>query len=272
MIFGEGLWRDAYRRMVWGPVRRVLEVAPVPWELAAVRGMGRLAAVASPGRSARVQANLTRALAHRHDLDSVTREAFASHFSNQYLSFSFAKCSAPHLDRYLRFEDLQRLDAAHEKGKGVVLMHPHMGPAQLPLHVLGCLGWPMHQIGGGRVTAVELSPTGAWAAQLRHDLESRMPVTVHDGRRFLRPVLRALGDGGVVMSACDGTGGGEEIGRRYPREVLGVRMAIPVGPVWLALKSGAPLLTVLCRRDRTGSAWFVADVGSEIELLRDHEL
>jgi len=84
---------------------------------------------------------------------------------------------------------------------------------------------------------------------LRRELEGELPGTIWDGRGFLRPLLRALQAGEVVLAACDGTGGGEEIGRRLDRTVLGQRMALPVGPVWLALQSGAALLGLTTFRD-----------------------
>ena len=193
-------------------------------------------------------------------------EAFAAHFSNQYISFSFAKCSTENWEKYLVFEGLEHLQEAVSRGKGVVLMHPHMGPAQLPLHVLALNGFHMHQIGGGEVTLVELSKTGQWAADTRSRLEARMPVTLHDGKKYLRPVLRALKQGAIVMSACDATGGGKELGRRETRKVLGREYGIPVGPIWMARQSGAPLLSIRCVRNRGSSpAMFRHIIEPEIE-------
>ena len=147
-----------------------------------------------------------------------------------------------------------------------------MGPAQLPLHVLGQLGFDMIQIGGGRNTRVQLSPTGEWARLRREELELRMPVRVHDGKQFLRPVLRAVQHGSVVMSAADGTGGGDEIGKRLSRIVLEQRMGIAVGSVWLAAMAQVPLLTLHCFRNPRPGAMYVAEIGDEIPLDRDQPM
>ncbi len=278
MIFGESGIKDLYRKVVWGPLRQGLQAAPVLWEVKAVRALGRAAGAAMGGKLDHVKDNLRRGLGQRDDLDRLARDTFATHFGNQYIGFLFGKCTADTWPRYLEIRGLEHLVAARDLGRGVVLTHPHMGPAQLPLHVLGVRGWPMHQVGGGRVAAVELSQTGQWAADTRAALEDRIQATLHDGNRFLRPVLRALQAGDVVMTACDGTGGGEEMGRRVVQPVLGQPMGIPHGPVWMAWKSGAPLLTVRTWRNRgpdrprndggSGRAWFVAEIGPALDFDR----
>lgn len=270
MIVGEHPWKDVYRRVVWGPGRGLLEALPAPAEVRILERVARAAAAALPARRAGLRRNLRRAFPEADEgrLDALARDAFAAHFANQYASFSFGKCDAGNWPRYLRWEGLHHLQEVAASGRGVVLMHPHMGPAQLPLHVLGTLGWRVHQIGGGRVTRVELSETGRWAAETRARLESRMPVVLHDGKRYLRPVLRALEQGEVVLSAADATGGGEELGRRYLRPVLGVPMPVPVGPVWLAARSGAALLTLVCHRNPERGPPYVAEIGPEVAIPR----
>jgi len=271
MIVGEHPLKDLYREALWGPGRRALEALPAPLELDVLRAGGRVAAEILAHRRGALQANLALAFpdAPPEALRRVAARAFQAHLANQYISFSFQKCGPSRWERYLRFEGLARLQEAWARGRGVVLAHPHMGPAQLPLHVLGLLGWPMHQIGGGRVTAVQLSAAGQRAAETRRVLERRMPVTLHDGRRFLRPVLRALQKGEVLMTAADATGGGEELGRRLSRDLLGQPWPMPVGPVWLAWTSEAPLLTVVTHRgDGDGPPW-VAEIGEEVVFPRD---
>ncbi|NOY26793.1 MAG: hypothetical protein GXP62_13050 [Oligoflexia bacterium] len=279
MIFGESGLKDAYRKLMWGPLRQVAQAAPPLFEVALARGMGRAVARAMPAKVRHIARNMRRGLGDRDDLLVLARQTFATHFGNQYIGFLFGKCDAKTWPRYLELRGLEHLEAARARGQGVMLMHPHMGPAQLPLHVLGVRGLPMHQVGGGRVTLVDLSETGRWAAQTRADLEDRIQATLHDGGKFLRPVLRALQDGGVVMSACDGTGGGDELGRRSPRLVLGQRMGLPIGPIWLAWKAQVPLLTVRTVRNRGpelprrdgghGRALFVAELGPPIDFTRD---
>lgn len=271
MIVNEHPLKDAWRRVVWGPGREALEALPAPAELIVLDRLARAAALALSGRRAALRRNLRRAFpaADEGQLDRWARDAFAAHFANQYASFSFGKCDAATWPRYLRWEGLARLQEVHASGRGAVLMHLHMGPAQLPLHVLGRLGWRVHQIGGGRVTRVELSETGRWAAETRARLESRMPVTLHDGKRYLRPALRALEQGEIVLTAADATGGGEELGRRRLRTVLGAAMPVPVGPVWLAARSGAALMTLVCHRNpQPGPPW-VAEIGPEVPLPRE---
>jgi KDO2-lipid IV(A) lauroyltransferase len=277
MIFGEGRAKDAYRRVLWGPVAEGLVSLPGPWDQWVVRALGRSAVRFAGRKHQEVLDNLMRAFpsgvaANGSPLEQVVSDAFATHFANQYIGFSFPSCGKDNWSDYLEIRGLDVLQSHVDEGKGVVLAHPHMGPAQLPLHVLGVMGLPMVQVGGGRITRVTLSETGEWARQRRAQLESRMPVDVHDGKHFLRPLLRSLASGSVVMTAADGTGGGEEIGRRLNRSVLEHSMGIAVGSVWLAAMSGAPLLTLHCFRNPRPGSMYVAEIGSEIPLDRDQPM
>lgn len=274
MIFGEGTIKDLYRKFVWGSGLDALGLLPAPWEHRVVRLAGRSAALAAHRKRREVEQNLLRAFPEGHDaagrtLGSIAQDAFAAHFANQYIGASFARCTSSTWPEYLGWRGLDILQDHLRDGRGVVLTHPHMGPAQLPTHVLGCMGMDVVQIGGGRVTEVTLSETGEWARQQRLERERRMPVEIHDGARFLRPLLRRLSQGAVVMTAADGTGGGEELGRRLIRQVLGQHMGIPVGAVWLALNSGAPLLTLHCYRNPGDGPLYMAEIGTEIPLDRD---
>ena len=274
MIFGEGIIKDMYRRVLWGPGMQMMEAIPPPWEHRLVRGLGRSASYFARRKRVEVEDNLRRAFpegmtADGRSVQDIAQEVFASHFANQYVGPTFSACSLEQSHHYLSWRGLSHLDAAEREGCGVVLAHPHMGPAQLPLHVLGLLGKRVAQIGGGRVTRVDLSATGEWARMRRETYEQQMPVHVHDGRAYLRPLVRFLEDGGIVLSAADGTGGGEEIGRRLPRAVLGRSMGIPAGPIWLAIRGQARLHPLHCYRSTSPGPLYIAEIGPEISLSRE---
>lgn len=267
MVIGESPWKDLYRRAVWGPWRATLERLPPGRDYQLNRRLGVLAGRAARKKRAEVRANLERAFPGRADLDTIAREAFGAHFVNQYASFAFGRITDGNWAEYLRFDGLERLYASRARG-GVILLHPHMGPAQLPLCVLGAMGMPLHQIGGGEV-AVEKSAVGEWASETRDRLERRMPVTLHDGAGFLRGVLRALSDGGVVLTACDGTGGGRELGRRLERSVLGQRMRVPVGAFYLAWRAGVPIHTLYTIVDPRCPKRHISVIGEAVPVVRD---
>jgi len=270
VVFGESRLKDVYRRVVWGPYRRGFELLPLGSEVRANRALGLLIAQLARGKRRQVERNLRLAFPDR-DLRPVIDQLFATHFMEQYISWSFHRIDAHTWSRYLRLEGRPHLDAALATGRGAVLTHPHMGAAQVPLCVLGVLGYGVNQVGGGGVE-VELSETGRWAESMRHDLEGHIRARIWDGGGFLRPLLRALADNEVVLTAMDGTGGGREMGRRLTREVLGQPMNLPVGGVYLALRSGAPLLPLVTYRDPTGTALFVSEIGPPVDLPRDAPL
>lgn len=262
MVFSESALKDVYRRLAWGPWRHLLETAPAGWEIRANRALGRAAGRVVRGRRAELDRTLREALGTAQ-VQGWVDQAFATHFANQYVGFSFQKVREDSLSRYLSLQGLERLDAALAQGRGAVLAHPHMGLPQLPLHALGLLSYDVHQVGGGR-PEIELSPVGREVAELRDRLEERIHATLHDGGAYLRPVLRALEGGGVVLTACDGTGGGRELGRRAGATVLGRTMRLPVFPIWLARRTGAVLLPLATHRSG-GSSLYQARIEAPID-------
>jgi lauroyl/myristoyl acyltransferase len=268
MVIEENPLKDVYRRLVWGPWRELLERLPAGWEYRANRRLGLCVAAVARNKVAQVAANMDRALGADPQRPALARETMGTHFLNQYASFAFGKVKVDNWDAYLRFEGIEQLEAHARSGRGAVLIHPHMGPAQLPLCVLGVRGFRVHQIGGGE-PAVEKSETGRWATGLRHDLEGRMPVVLHQGGGYLRSLLRALRQGDVVLTAGDGTGGGKEIGRRYPRAVLGHTMGVPVGGFYLAARSGAAVHALHTVRDPQRPGRWLSVIGPEVDFPRD---
>ena len=251
MVFGESRLKDVYRLLVWGPYRLALGVTPAGTELAVNRALGHLACNLLPERRAEVRARMVGVFGERPGLDAEVQRAFEVHFANQYVGFTFPKVRAENFANVLQLSGVEHLDEALANHRGAVLAHAHMAVPQLPLHVLGLCGYDVHQVGGGR-TSAPLSLVGRRAAALRGRLEGSIEATLHDGRAYLRPVLRALGDNGVVFTACDGTGGGVEYGRRAPARVLGRTLNLPPFPAWLAAQTGAALLPLSIRSSRDG--------------------
>ena len=248
MIVRESPWKDAWRLFAWGPYPTVLGAVRPGVEIRLNERLGRIARRASPGLAGRIRDAMRIALGPRNDLDDLVAEAFGTHFANQYVGPCFAKVRPETVHDWVRFEGMEILERARESG-GVVVAHAHMALPQLPLHALGVRGFPVHQVTGGR-NAVARSRLGDWASGRREALEADLCASLHDARRYLRPLLRALDRGEIVFSACDGTGGGEELGRREVHIVLGQPMAVPVFPAWVAARSGATLLTMSVRRGR----------------------
>jgi lauroyl/myristoyl acyltransferase len=215
-----------------------------------------------------VRENLDRGLPDRQDLDALVEGVFQSHFAEQYLCFSFGRMNQGNWQQYLRLEGLAHLEESLAHGSGAVLVHPHMGPAQLPLCVLGLLGHEVLQVMGVHDPA-DLSPRGRRSSAKRAELEQQMPVQLLDGAGYLRPALRTLERGGIVFTSIDGTGEESEIGRRLSRKVLGWEMSVPVGAIWMALKSGAALHTVVTRYAPGEQCDHVAEIGPAWQLERD---
>ncbi|MEE2752243.1 MAG: hypothetical protein VX519_12495 [Myxococcota bacterium] len=259
--------KDLYRLLVWGPYRGLVVKLPAGMEFTAHRGLAAVATRVSGEQRRRVKKNLGRVFPADSDLDALVERCFRTHFEQQYLCFSFPRMNAENWPRYLDIQGREHLDASLAAGKGVVLMHPHMGPAQLPLCVLGILGYDVLQVAGSP-SHEELSNRGRWASDLRHRLEGSMPVRIQDGTRYLRPVLRVLEQGGVVLTAMDGTGAKQEIGRRVDCELFGQPVSLPVGPVWFALRTGAALHTLATVSPGPGETVHRASIGPAITLDR----
>jgi lauroyl/myristoyl acyltransferase len=267
----ESMGRDLYRALVWGPYRHLCQWVPAGRELEMHRALGRLACRFAGNQRAQVRENLARGFPEEQDLDALVEGVFQSHFAEQYLCFSLGRVQLGNWERYLRFDGLSHLEESLARGRGAVLVHPHMGPAQLPLCVLGLLGHEVLQVTG--VPDLEgLSASGRRSGARRAALEQQMTVQLLEGAGYLRPALRTLERGGIVFTAMDGTGEEKEIGRRLSRVVLGREMAVPVGAIWMALKSGAALHTVVTRHAPDEQCAHVAEFGPPWEIEEDASL
>lgn len=265
MVFNEHPLKDLYRLLVWWPYRGVLEQLPAGVEVQANRGLGGLLAMISAGRRRELAGILQGALGKRDDLGEIAASLFKTHLANQYVVFSFQKVTLENSDKFLEIDGLHHIDEALQKGKGVIIAHPHFALPQLPLHVLGVKGYKMNQIGGGRPD-VSFSAVGEKVASIREKLESRICANLHDATGFMRPALRALADNEVLFTASDGTGSGSELGRREVVEVLGQQMNMPVFAVWAALKSGATVVPMVSYHTPDGPSLYRVEFEEPLKL------
>ncbi len=266
MKFQESPLKDLYRVGLWFGVRPSLRALPPGYEFEVFRALGRQASRVSTGTRAQLDDNLARVFPAGPEREALLRSIFEEHFCTQYVSFTFPRIDDSTRRQYIRMSGVEHLQRAMADGRGAVLAHPHMGCAQLPHFDLAARGYRMMQIGGGGHNLV-FSRLGTRVARKRVALEDLIPAELVDGRAFVRPVLRHLEEGGLVLTAIDGTGSGEEIGRREERTVLGQRFRIPVGPVYLARRSGAALLPLVVVR-RTDGPGYDGIISPEIPVPR----
>jgi KDO2-lipid IV(A) lauroyltransferase len=132
-------------------------------------------------------------------------------------------------------ENLGILDEARAEGKGVILCTAHIGGMDMIGAGLKASGESLYVVADD-TTYGRLYDHLA-AARARH----HMFVI---GWRNLRGMFKVLRDNKNLVLFCDGGFRRGDV----PVELCGEATTLPIGPATLAAKTGAPLLTVACRR------------------------
>ena len=251
MVATESLSRDIMRLIVWYPVRWFVAVAPLGSVFSLFRLMGDIHYLISRGKKAHVMNNMKNALGERlgdEGLKTAARYYFRNHYMCQMQVLVYPRLNRGNLGKIHTFEGLEHLDEALNLGKGCILVHPHFGPAQLPLCALGRLGYPMMQL--GFPTDEGISYIGKKVSfRLRMRYEAMIPAQIISAMSFLRPLIIWLNSNKVLMMTGDGAGGGKFIGKFIPVDFLGRKVLFPIGAASLADKTGAvilPMFISLC--------------------------
>jgi KDO2-lipid IV(A) lauroyltransferase len=239
----ESILRDLLRLVVWYPIRWMVLCLPLEPAIGALYRMGDCHFLLGRGKKRIIADNLTRL----SQVDSIgnPRRCLLQYFRNYYLDrlfiWLFPRFNRENIMNFIEISGRHRIDHALQSGRGVVLVHGHFGPVHLPLVALSILGYPMKQV--GNLSDEGLSWIGRHVSfNLRKKYEDQIPAEIFKAGSYLRPILRWLKDGGVLMITGDGTGTNKAIGRQASVTFQGQPVEFPIGPYLLAQKTDAVVL------------------------------
>jgi lauroyl/myristoyl acyltransferase len=142
---------------------------------------------------------------------------------------------AEDVEKLVQIDNLELLDEARSRERGVLLCTVHVGGMDL-------LAPAMYRFGHEAHVVADDTTYGRLYEHLRA-IRARHGLTLI-GWRSLRGLFRALKEGANLVLFCDGGYRDGDV----PVEFLGEPTTFPVGPAALSARSGAPILPVACSR------------------------
>lgn len=139
--------------------------------------------------------------------------------------------------------DETTLREAKGQGNGVVLFGIHAGNWDLAASECARRYGAFHSAGE--------SVEPAWLGLLTNRVRRGAGTRLYDPMNAARPLLRALRNGDIIGLVADRpvAGPGVDV------ELCGRPAHLPVGPVWLALRNGAPMLPTAIERQPDGTVF-----------------
>jgi len=239
---------------------RVLPHVPPRWLEAIWEPVWRLLYLLQRRRVRRMEANLALVMSDRFPTRRARRDVVRSACRHLYRSVLDATLAVTHgTERTgisaIPVEGLERLASALGRGRGVVVVTAHFGGFTLV---------PIRLAIDHPVSLVANRPDDARVADLLdrvREIAGFATVPVRPAREAARASLLALRAGRVLVVLADEfKSGGVEV------EFLGHDASAPRGPVTLALRTGAALMSVFAIRGPDDRV--TLQVGEEIELAR----
>lgn len=222
--------------------------------------IGDLACWLLPSRRRIVRQNLSMVLGGEPpDLARRTRGVFREGVKYYYDTFRASSLSDQEMERVISLQGWDNLQGALARGKGALVLTAHFGSPALVAQILA--------VRKCRVTAV----AEALPNRRLLDLMSRVRAghgirVVPFGPSITRELTAALGRNEVV-----GVVGDRDIQKTgVPVRFFGRETTLPVGPVMLALRTGAALLPSFTYRQKDGH--FAAFIGEPLQLERTGRL
>ena len=207
--------------------------------------LGRLVYRQAGERGARLRANLRVVVgpdAPHSRIETLAEGVYAAY--GQYLA-EFYTMHWPDLwgRRRRLVVDERTLREAKRQGRGVVLFGIHAGNWDLAASECARRFGAFHSAGE--------SVEPAWLGRLTNRVRRGAGTRLYDPMSAARPLLRALREGDIIGLVADRAVAGPGV----DVQLCGRPARLPVGPVWLALRNGAPLLPTAIERQPNGTVY-----------------
>ena len=219
---------------------RVISALPRGIVLPAAAAAGNLAYDLAGHKRQLIHENLAHPMGldpgHRR-VKSAARRAFRNYAKYLVDMMRIGELSPRAAADLVHIENVEVLDEAHARGKGVLVCTIHVGGMDMIGPGLKLRGEAMHVVADDTTYGRLFDHLSATRA--------KQGIFVI-GWRNLRALFKVLRDNGNLVLFCDS---GYRRGD-VPVELCGEATTFPIGPATLSAKTGAPLLPVWCRRDR----------------------
>lgn len=163
--------------------------------------------------------------------------------------------SSAALARTVDVVGIGNLSAALARGKGVIVVMPHMGNLSLVAETVALKVQ-------SRIHVVVEQMTDSAVHTIINTLRRRgniVPIEI--GPRVVRPLMHALRAGEIVVLVSDRTVAAATVTVPF----FGAPAVVPAGPATLALRTGAPLLTAFTYRQVSNRSTVVIDPPLQVE-------
>jgi KDO2-lipid IV(A) lauroyltransferase len=236
---------------------RLARAAPPALRYGLAEAGGQVWYAVSRGQRRNALANYAAALGLPEDdpeVARVARRAFANYGSMLMDFVLMGSMSPQELRERVTISGLEHIDAALEKGLGVILAVPHLGSWDVGGSYAGAIGY--------RICAVADPFPGSLDQAVVATRQTFGLRVIPIGRSAVRAITEALAGNELVCLLCDlPHGPGVEV------EFFGRQATVPGGPASFALKTGAPLMPGCVYRTAPGRYHVELQAPLEISVL-----
>ena len=210
------------------------QLTPGPLAYASARLVGYTASASLQSRRSIIERHIKRVRPDidKRELRGAVQGAFDSYARYYVESFRLPGLPREVVDNSFTLDGFERVIEGLGAGKGVILALPHLGGWEWAGRWLADQNYKVSVV----VEPLEPPELFTWFTDLRTELGMNV-IPLGDG--VAGEILSALRENHIVCLLCDRDLKGDGI----PVEFFGETTTLPGGPVTLAIRSGAPLIT-----------------------------
>ncbi len=207
--------------------------------------------------------NLTKVYGKKYSPDQIHqmgKEVFINLGKNMADAFCLSRFNAKNIDQFVSSSGLENLDAALEKGRGVIALTGHIGNWELMGAYLAIKGYPVNVVGA------PIYDPRLDAMVVKNRVSSGMNYIARgNATREIIRVLRKNEIMGILIDQDTRKVDGVFV------DFLGFPAYTPVGPVILAMKTGAAIVPMMVRLKKNGNHLIEIRPALEMSFTGDPE-
>lgn len=248
--------KEIPRFFYWGPYRIIIQHIPLKWGYNTAKLIGFISYTFSFRKKKRMREGvkfLFGSVKSDAEIEEIVKDTFYDFSYKSTEVFYYPFLSKAMVMKMADFSGIEHIEEGLKKGKGVILLHGHLGNEEFLMPGIGYMGYDVAQLASrwepeqfkgpfaGMVNTIR-----AYAFRMRIGYRETFPVRFIYIDKGIREVFRSLASNNVLLLAADGREGKKWL----TLNLAGKEALFSPGPLSIALSSGAVVLPTFVVRGK----------------------